>query len=344
MTGPTANVPIEGHDPCQGTIFCAAFNNAGNEFATGSADHSVRVWETGTCRCRRELFKQGGHREWVVTLDYLSDDSIVSGSMDNQILLWRRGSAKSAQIGLHESCAKLVSIGNAVVSVGYDGYVRAFSPRGEVASLAVDRQLCHLIALPNSRFAVGSRSGAVALVEFDGAFRLEYKVVAHKGGVVSLGACPDGSKDDFVSGGEDGRCALWRDGKNVWCSPPSKGTICFCTYDCGPDGDIPRIIYGTSAFEICICPLTAKANNAVLSVHTTPVCEGVLVDGILLTGDAEGKIICHRLDEDRRTGNAQLLWGFGALRMAVRCITVSADRRNVIVGGEEAVGMMLKFE
>jgi hypothetical protein len=68
------------------------------------------------------------------------------------------------------------------------------------------------------------------------------------------------------------------------------------------------------------------------------------VDGILLTGDAEGKIIAHKLNPDRSTGDAQLLWGFGALKMAVRCIVVSADRTNVIVGGEEAVGTMLRFE
>ena len=38
----------------------------------------------------------------------------------------------------------------------------------EVANLAVDRQLSHLIGLHSNRFAVGSRAGAVALVEFTG--------------------------------------------------------------------------------------------------------------------------------------------------------------------------------
>jgi WD40 repeat protein len=301
------------------------------------------VWETASGRCKRELFRLGGHREWVVALAYLRDGSIVSGSMDSQVLFWRRGSAQGVRLGVHESCARLAAAGDGVVSVGYDGCVRAFAARGEVACVAVGRQLTQLAALHGGRFAVGSRGGAVALVGLAGGLRLLWRVRAHRGGVVSLGACPPGSPDDFLSGGGDGRCALWRGGENVWCSPASRGTICFCAYDCGPRGETPRVVYGTSAFEICVCPLTAKENNAVIRVHTTPVCEGVLIDGILLTGDAEGKLIAHRLDDDRTTARAEVLWGFGALRMAVRCIAVSPDRTNIFVGGEEAVGMLLRF-
>lgn len=145
-----------------------ALSHSGTDFATGSSDHSVRVWEISTCGCVRGLFKEGGHREWVVTLDYLNDDRIVSDSMDNQILIWRRGSAKSFQLGLHESFEKMVSIGDSVVSVGYDGQVRVFSNVCEVTELPIDRQLSQLIGFPKNGLAVGSRQGSVALVESGG--------------------------------------------------------------------------------------------------------------------------------------------------------------------------------
>jgi WD40 repeat protein len=354
QTGPTENIALQGHEQSQGTIFCISINERIGEFVTGSADHSLRVWDLKTGRCKKELFKNGGHHEWITTCDYLGDDSIVSGAMDNQIIRWPKGSTKGYQIGIQNSVTKLYGIDKFVVSTGYDGCVQVWDVQSgkSISNLLVDKRgitaFLKLNSVENSiRFAVGGRSGLVALVSLNsssGQIELLWKTPLHQEAVISLGGCPNDAKDDFVSGGGDGRCAVWREGKNVWLSPQNKGTISFVAYECGPKGQTPRVTFGTSLGEIHIIPLTQKDQINIEKVHDQPVCEGILLDSILLTGDANGMIICHELSTNLGSGEATLKWGFGALKMAVRVIAVSDNHQTILIGGEESVGMMLKFE
>jgi WD40 repeat protein len=52
--------------------------------ATGSQDHSLRVYDLSSFKHVKELYtKRYGHTEWVTSASFLPDGRILSAGMDN---------------------------------------------------------------------------------------------------------------------------------------------------------------------------------------------------------------------------------------------------------------------
>jgi WD40 repeat protein len=69
-----------------GSNLSIAFSPCGNMIATGSYDHTVRVWNTLSLDCRCVL---EGHSDCVWTICWLASGSqVVSGSSDNTVKVW----------------------------------------------------------------------------------------------------------------------------------------------------------------------------------------------------------------------------------------------------------------
>jgi WD40 repeat protein len=58
---------------------------SGGRLASGSEDHTIKIWNINNLTCERTLF---GHTGYVDSLVHLSDDRLVSGSSDHTIKIW----------------------------------------------------------------------------------------------------------------------------------------------------------------------------------------------------------------------------------------------------------------
>eukprot|EP00293_Proteomonas_sulcata_P019619 CAMPEP_0184298436 /NCGR_PEP_ID=MMETSP1049-20130417/9252_1 /TAXON_ID=77928 /ORGANISM="Proteomonas sulcata, Strain CCMP704" /LENGTH=291 /DNA_ID=CAMNT_0026608573 /DNA_START=69 /DNA_END=944 /DNA_ORIENTATION=- len=79
--------PLEGH---QHWVVSAVFSRDGRFIASGSADHTVRVWETSRMQEAKES-PLAGHTGWVSAVEFSADTKwIVSGSHDYTVRVWHR--------------------------------------------------------------------------------------------------------------------------------------------------------------------------------------------------------------------------------------------------------------
>lgn len=58
----------------------------GKTIASGSMDHSVKIWDAASGKCLKTL---SGHTGWVKAVNYAPDGKfIASGSEDNTVKIW----------------------------------------------------------------------------------------------------------------------------------------------------------------------------------------------------------------------------------------------------------------
>ena len=64
---------------------CCVAYTSGVKLASGSADHSVRIWNLDNGECVRTL---QGHSDWVTGLSARSESIVLSAASDGQLKLW----------------------------------------------------------------------------------------------------------------------------------------------------------------------------------------------------------------------------------------------------------------
>ena len=74
---------LAGHE---GWVLSVSFSPDGSTLASGSGDHTVRLWDATTGAHLRTLT---GHMEWVTGISFSPDGvTLASGSRDGTVLLW----------------------------------------------------------------------------------------------------------------------------------------------------------------------------------------------------------------------------------------------------------------
>jgi WD40 repeat protein len=69
-----------------------AFSPDGTKVLTGSADKTIRLWETDT---GKELVRLLGHRDWVTSVAFSRDGTrVLTGSVDKTARLWETTTGK----------------------------------------------------------------------------------------------------------------------------------------------------------------------------------------------------------------------------------------------------------
>jgi WD40 repeat protein len=71
----------------QGSVTCVAFSPSGKWCVTGGEDKTICLWNTATGE-RLQEFKKDGHVAGVTSLQFLSEQELVSAGKDKQLILW----------------------------------------------------------------------------------------------------------------------------------------------------------------------------------------------------------------------------------------------------------------
>jgi eukaryotic-like serine/threonine-protein kinase len=81
-TSPQPMASLEGH---HGWIICLSFSRDGRLLASGSTDHSIRIWDVQAHRQIRTLL---GHENHVISVQFAPDNQLYSSARDGLICAW----------------------------------------------------------------------------------------------------------------------------------------------------------------------------------------------------------------------------------------------------------------
>jgi WD40 repeat protein len=198
-------------------VRCLAISASGKILASGSADHSVRLWSLPDAQ---PLGTLEGHTGWVNCLALSPSGSLLaSAGRDGKICLWRLPSGRAAKkLRGHSQaifCLAIRPDGSVLASGSADGTVRLWSlPDGEELNTLGRHEgtvSCLAMSPDGELLASGSADGIVRLWSLP-AGRLLRTLDGHRGdeldGVLCLAISPDGSL--LASGGVDNTVRLWR--------------------------------------------------------------------------------------------------------------------------------------
>ena len=199
---------LEGH---RNSITSVTFSPSGKILASGSWDHTIRLWNPTT---GQHLTTFHGHSEAVNAVSFSPDGTMLaSGSYDDTIKLWNPDGQVQATLYGHADNVRSVAFspdGEILASGSDDNTVRLWNPTTErhIATLEGHTNWVRSVAFSPD-------GGTLASASYDRTIRLWDSTTGqhlatlsgHRGYVYSIVFSPDGTT--LASGSSDGTILLW---------------------------------------------------------------------------------------------------------------------------------------
>ncbi|RYP12681.1 hypothetical protein DL765_007220 [Monosporascus sp. GIB2] len=200
---------FEGHGSL---VISVAFSPDGSRVASGSWDHTVKVWDAATGACLSTL---EGHGDWVYSVAFSPDGSrVASGSRDGTVKVWdaATGACLSTLEGHHRDVTSVAFSpdGSRLASGSDDHTVKVWDAATGacLSTLAGHGDWVYSVAFSpdGSRVASGSDDRTVKV--WDAATGACLSTLAgHRSVVSSVAFSPDGSR--VASGSHDRTVKVW---------------------------------------------------------------------------------------------------------------------------------------
>ena len=192
----------------------AAAKTEADEFpllATGSRDHTVRLWDAATGQCVKTL---GGHSSWVQVVAFSADGRyLASGANDNTIRLWEVATGQCVQV-FQGHTRKVLWVaftpdGQSLISAGDDQTVKRWRvDTGDCHDswdIAINWMLSIALSPDGKTLATGSDGKSVRVWDLNTGSCLQ--ILPYTAFVWALAYSPDGRQ--LITAAEDGTIRIW---------------------------------------------------------------------------------------------------------------------------------------
>ena len=194
---------IRGHTDEVNTV---AFTPDGREFATGSDDRTVKIWNANSLQEIRTL---EGHLDWVYSVAIGNDgQTLVSGSKDNTVKVWDLNAGREIRtLRGHKSYVNYVAIspdGQKIASASYDKTAKIWdlnTGRNITLTGHTAEVLTIAISPDGQKLVTGSGDKTIKIWALTNPVRELHTLRGHKDAVWSVAISPDSQQLYSVSDG-----------------------------------------------------------------------------------------------------------------------------------------------
>lgn len=224
-----------------GAVAAAALSPDGRLVATGSWDHSAKLWDAATGRAMRKL--DGGHTGYINAVEFSPDGRLLlTASDDGTARLWDIASGKPTGLVLRGHAGRITSAsfsadGARILTTSGDKTARIWdTATGREVKVLTGHEwavLCGRFSPDGQRVITGSEDDTARIWNL--AADAEPRTLAgHTAAITSVAFSPDGSR--VLTGSQDNSARLWdsQTGKEILSLPGHTQEVTSVSFS--PDG------------------------------------------------------------------------------------------------------------
>jgi WD40 repeat protein/serine/threonine protein kinase len=230
------------HYSPHGAVASAAVSADGKLIATGSWDHSAKIWDAKTGHAIRKL--EGGHTGYVNSVEFSSDGrELLTASDDGFARIWDIASGKPTGIAFDGNKARMFAAtyspdGKTVLTASADKTAQVWDrATGKPAMPPLKGHewavLCGQFSADGKRIITGSQDASARIWDAKTGREL-MKLAGHTAAVTSVAFSPDGTR--ALTGSRDNTAKLWdaTTGKEILSLPGHTQEVTSVSFS--PDG------------------------------------------------------------------------------------------------------------